>query len=96
MENETTTECPVNPVDVSPQGFESLTKREREVFYYLCDGYETREIAVKLNRSPRTIETHRGRVFKKLGVKGAVHLVLFAIKNGLIEVIQNEPAEVAP
>ena len=61
----------------------TLSIREREVFYLLADGLQNTGIAKKLFISPRTVETHRARIVKKLGVKSNGELIRFAIKNGL-------------
>ena len=63
-----------------------LSKREREVFYLLVDGKPNRIIAKQLFLSPRTVETHRARLIKKLGLISTADLVLYAIKNSLLNV----------
>jgi len=63
-----------------------LSKREREVFYLLVDGKPNRVIAKQLFLSPRTVETHRARLIKKLGLNSTADLVRFAIKNCLLNV----------
>jgi DNA-binding NarL/FixJ family response regulator len=45
-----------------------------------------KEIAEKMFLSPRTVEGYRDNLFEKLGVKTRVGLVLFAIKNGIVNV----------
>lgn len=61
-----------------------LSKREREVFYHIAEGLPNREIAKKLYISPRTVETHRARVIRKLGVGNTAELIRYAIRNHLI------------
>ena len=61
-----------------------LSRREREVFFLLADGMPNRTIAKKLFISPRTVETHRARVIKKLGFKSTADLIRYAIKNNLL------------
>lgn len=61
-----------------------LSKREREVFHLIASGMPNRVIARKLFISPRTVETHRARVIKKLGFSSTADLVRFAIKNNLL------------
>lgn len=70
-----------NP-DMDPLG--KLSKREREVFYLLADGMPNRVIAKKLFISPRTVETHRARVIKKLGFNSTADLIRYAIRNNLL------------
>ena len=61
-----------------------LSARDREVFFQLAEGVPNREIAERLDISPRTVETHRARLMKKLGFKSNVSLVKFAIGHDLM------------
>jgi len=61
-----------------------LSKREREVFYLLADGKPNRVIARQLFISPRTVETHRARVIKKLGFDSTADLIRYAIRHNLL------------
>ncbi len=61
-----------------------LSEREKEVLEYICKGYSNAEIAKELNLSQRTIDGHKSRLFDKTGAKNAPNLVMFAIKNGLV------------
>jgi DNA-binding NarL/FixJ family response regulator len=65
---------------------EKLSKREREVFFLLADGLPNRVIAKKLFISPRTVETHRARVIKKLGFSSTADLIRYAIRHNLLTV----------
>ena len=70
-----------NPV--TPHGSPSvrrLTNRELEVFHLLGQGLETQEIAARLGRSVKTIETHRARIKEKLNLRNATELVHRAIQ----------------
>lgn len=60
-----------------------LSKREREIFHLLATGLQNTAIAKKLFISPRTVETHRARIVRKLGLCTNGELIRFAIKNGL-------------
>lgn len=62
-----------------------LSEREREVLILVCEGYSNNEIAERLFISPHTVDGHRRNLIAKTGVKNAPNLVLFAIKNGLLE-----------
>lgn len=62
-----------------------LTSREKEILQLIVDGHTTQEIATKLSISPRTAETHRLTLLKKLQVKNTAGLVKHAIKLGLAE-----------
>lgn len=63
---------------------EPLTPREKEVFFCLCDGLKNKATGQKLNISPRTVETHRARILRKLGVSSVAALVRFAVRNNLV------------
>ncbi|WKN32389.1 response regulator transcription factor [Porifericola rhodea] len=52
-----------------------LTKREKQILTMLVDGIGNKDIAEKLNKSIRTIETHRFNIMKKLGVNNVVELL---------------------
>ena len=52
-----------------------LTKREVEIIKLIADGLTSQEMADKLFISPRTVETHRANLLKKVGVKNAIELV---------------------
>lgn len=62
-----------------------LTDREEEVLSYICKGYSNAEIGKHLGVSIRTVDGHRARLLEKTGAKNSPHLVMFAIKNGLIK-----------
>lgn len=62
---------------------DSLSARERQVLQLVVEGRTSAEIAVTTRLSPKTVETYRIRVMKKLGVKGVPDLVRFAIEHGL-------------
>ena len=52
-----------------------LTTKEREVIRYVIDGYSNKEIADKMNISPRTVETHRANVLNKFNLKNTTELI---------------------
>jgi DNA-binding NarL/FixJ family response regulator len=64
----------------------TLSPREREVLRYIAEGFSVKEIAAKCGVSEKTIQSHRGRLKKKLGVNTDVELCLIAIKSGLISI----------
>ena len=66
-------------------GLEALTPRERQVLRLLAAGVSTRETAARRTISPKTVETHRVRIYAKLGCKSAVELTRIAVRTGLIE-----------
>jgi DNA-binding NarL/FixJ family response regulator len=66
-------------------GMDALTPRERQVVRLLAAGVSTRDTASRLTISPKTIETHRVRIYSKLGCKSAVELTRIAVRSGMIE-----------
>jgi len=64
--------------------FESLTAREREVLYLTVNGDTSTEIAERLHISPRTVETHRLNLMRKLGLHTHTELVRYALERGVI------------
>jgi two-component system, NarL family, response regulator NreC len=62
---------------------DELTPREREVLGLLAEGYSQGDIAVKLDITPRTVETHRRGLTEKLGITHTAGLTKFALKLGL-------------
>lgn len=63
-----------------------LSKREQEVLYLICQGFTNNEIANKLSISPKTVDNHRTNLLSKTDTKNTAHLVMFSIKNHLVEV----------
>jgi two-component system, NarL family, response regulator NreC len=71
------------------EGIDSLTgaelsRRETEVLRLIALGYTSVEIAGQLHLSPRTIETHRARIHRKLGMRRRSELVQYALRHGLL------------
>jgi DNA-binding NarL/FixJ family response regulator len=64
---------------------QSLSQRERIVLQLAAEGHNNPEIAEKLFISPRTAETHRTNLLRKLGLQTQTDLVRFAIRKGLIQ-----------
>jgi DNA-binding NarL/FixJ family response regulator len=73
------------PAGEGAGGLDALTPRERQVLRLLAAGVSTRETAARLTISPKTVETHRVRIYAKLGCKSAVELTRIAVRTGLIE-----------
>ena len=63
----------------------ALSPREREVLQLAAEGYGNPEIAEKLFISPRTAETHRTNLMRKLGLQSQTDLVRFSIRRGIIQ-----------
>lgn len=62
-----------------------LTRREEEVLELICKGYSNKEIADSLFISQKTVEGHKSNLMDKTHTKSAINLMLFAIKNQLID-----------
>lgn len=62
-----------------------LTKREEEVLNFVSKGLTNIEMANKLSLSQKTIESHKGNIFRKFGVKNTASLISRALKIGVIE-----------
>jgi DNA-binding NarL/FixJ family response regulator len=73
------------PQNEIPQEFNQLTEREIEIIRLISKELSSQEIAEKLFIAPKTVETHRHNILKKLGLKNTVGLVKYALKNGLVE-----------
>ena len=73
-------------VGTSTAGSFKLNDRESEFLKYAGTELTYKEIADRMNVSARTVDTYRDQLFEKLQVKSRVGLVLYAIKNKLIEV----------
>lgn len=75
-------------IHLSEQGtldlYETLTDREREVLQMAAEGRSSVEIGKKLVISPRTVEIHRSRFMKKLGLRNQTELIRYAIKRGIL------------
>ena len=64
-----------------------LSTREFQVFSMLVDGLRPKEIAARLALSPKTIDTHRASLMKKLEVNDMASLVKFAVRRNLTPVV---------
>ena len=62
----------------------ALTAREREVLQLTTEGHSGVEIGKRLFISPRTVETHRANIMRKLGVRNQKELVRYATQRGLL------------
>jgi DNA-binding NarL/FixJ family response regulator len=63
-----------------------LTSREREVIQLLAEGKTSKEVAVTLNLSVKTAETHRTNLMRKLGLHSVADLTRYAVRNGIVQV----------
>ena len=65
---------------------ENLTDRETEILQQICQGLTTEEIAEKLFISPKTVKSHKSNLLEKTACKITPALILFAIKNKIVEI----------
>lgn len=63
---------------------ETLTNREIEIIKHISQGNTNTQIAELLFISPRTVDTHRTNIMRKLDVNNVASLIRFAFQNGLI------------
>jgi two-component system, NarL family, response regulator NreC len=76
------------PVD---ERYEELTPREREVFRFAALGDTMAQIGEKLFISPRTVETHRENLMRKLGLRNQTDLVRCALRMGVLSLDARDP-----
>jgi DNA-binding NarL/FixJ family response regulator len=63
----------------------SLTRRQREIFQLIVEGHSIKGIAMSLNLSVKTVETHRAQLMERLSIHDTAGLVRYALKAGLIK-----------
>jgi DNA-binding CsgD family transcriptional regulator len=68
---------------MDPVSLEALSPREREILKQVAEGKTSREIAQGLSISPKTVDTYRSRLMRKIGVKNLAGLIKFAIRHEL-------------
>ncbi len=79
----------INKLDDDGDGLKNLVplnNRETDFLKYACTEMTYKEIADKMFVSPRTIDGYRDALFEKLQLKTRVGLVMYAIKNGIVQV----------
>ncbi|HMH06637.1 MAG TPA: response regulator transcription factor [Terriglobales bacterium] len=64
----------------------ALTPREREIVQLLAEGKSSKEVASHLNLSVKTAETHRSNIMRKLNLHSVSGLVLYAVRNNMVQV----------
>lgn len=69
----------------------TLSPREREVVQLVGEGRSTKQVAAVLNVTVKTAESHRSNIMRKLNLHSVAEWVLYAVRNGIVEV--NGPAE---
>lgn len=71
---------------LSPNEEDELSDREMEILVEVCRGLSNQEIADKLFISKRTVDKHRANILEKTGCRNTANLVVYAIKNHLVEI----------
>ena len=66
-----------------PANSEDLTGREREILQIIAEGKSTKQIALKLHISVKTVETHRRKIMNKLNIFSVAELTKYAIRKGI-------------
>jgi len=64
--------------------YETLTTREREILQLAAESSSLAEIATRLGISPRTVETHREHLMRKLGLQSQTDLIRYALRRGIV------------
>ena len=64
--------------------YDSLTPREREILHLIIEGHTNAQIAARLVLSPRTVELHRSRIMKKLGLHNQTDIFRYALERGIL------------
>ncbi|MBN1295763.1 response regulator transcription factor [bacterium] len=70
--------------ELSP--FTLLSPREREVLQMIAEGIKTRDIALSLIVSEKTVETHRRNIMEKLDLRSVAELTKYAVRHGLTDI----------
>jgi DNA-binding NarL/FixJ family response regulator len=64
--------------------YDLLTDREKEILQLLAEGRSNTDVAVMLNLSTNTVETHRTRIMQKLDLHSAAEIVLYAVRKRIV------------
>ena len=73
-------------LDAQVMPIQTLSENELTFLKWICTDKTYKESADEMNLSPRTIDTYRDNLFKKLQIKTRTGLAIFAIKNGIIDI----------
>ncbi len=73
------------PVDTGRvERFAKLSSRERQVLDFVLEGLISKQIAARLDISPRTVEIHRGNMMAKTGARNVPDLIRLAVSSGVV------------
>jgi DNA-binding NarL/FixJ family response regulator len=73
-------------IRAAKEGLGSLTSREREIVQLLAEGQRSKEVATLLHLGVKTVETHRSNIMRKLNVHRISEVVLYAVRNDIVQV----------
>jgi DNA-binding NarL/FixJ family response regulator len=73
------------PVTASLAAVQALSAREIEVVRLVAEGFSSKEVAVRLDLSVRTVEKHRANIMEKIGVREVASLVRWCVQSGLVK-----------
>lgn len=76
---------PLNDNNRPTSKLQALTAREQQILRMIGKGMSRAEIAKTLHRSPKTIDAHRASIMEKMNIHDRVELVLYAVREGLVE-----------
>ena len=66
----------------------TLTARQREILSLIAEGKSTKQVALQLNISVKTVESHRAQIMERLNIHDVAGLVRYAIRTGLVKIEQ--------
>lgn len=75
---------------------ELLTQREREILVLLVNNTSTSEVGEKLSISQNTVKTHKRNIQSKLGIHSMIGMLLYAVRNSLVEVGYHDLCSTCP
>jgi DNA-binding NarL/FixJ family response regulator len=75
----------LGPVATSLEAVQMLSGRELEVARLVAEGFSSKEIAVRLDLSVRTVEKHRANIMDKIGVREVASLVRWCVQSGIVK-----------
>ncbi len=75
----------LSPADGEGEGREPLTSREQTVLLQLAQGKSNKQVAIDLDISVRTVETHRKNIKRKLGISSTAGLTRYAMEHGVLQ-----------
>jgi DNA-binding NarL/FixJ family response regulator len=74
-----------HPPKETNKGFDSLTEREKQIFFLLIDGNTSPQIGKALCLSIKTVEKHRANISRKIGINSPLEMMKYAIRWGIID-----------